>query len=202
MKKLSFFLVTIMESFLLLFSSCVSKPEFEGKGDLCGIIIDENNNPVKNCIVYCNSPDKKKIPVKPVLTNESGLFVFSGITSGDYFISTEKNNYLRIKALPYCFNDRNKIFCIQMKSCKAALKQVEEMLVLGQKKEASSLLDDICCEKNTKLHMYIKAYQLFTTDDKELKRSIISEIKKSSYSSDSFFEDYLSKQEELINEKS
>ena len=137
MKRITYVSALMLGSLLLLFSGCASKPEFEGKGDFCGIIIDEKNNPVKDCIVYCNSPDRKKIPVKPVLTNESGLFVFYGITSGDYLISAEKNNYLKIKELPYCFNDRNKIFCIQMKSYKAALKDVEEMLVLGQKKEAA-----------------------------------------------------------------
>ena len=68
----------------LLFFSCATKPAFNGCGDLCGLVVDENNYPVKDFIVYCEPSEKgwsleNGLPgkdIQPVLTNESGLFVF------------------------------------------------------------------------------------------------------------------------------
>ena len=70
--------LAVLISVTVLFFSCASKPVFSGKGDLCGLVVDENSKPVKDFVIYCESKSagKKLAEVKPVLTNESGLFVF------------------------------------------------------------------------------------------------------------------------------
>ena len=120
---------------------CASRPAFEGKGDLCGLVVDENNKPVKDFVVYCKPVNEKfySQPIRPVLTNASGLFVFYGLSSCEYLLSGSKNAYLKIEPVSYSFDDRTKIICIQTKSFKAAVLNAEELLKLGQKEEALKL---------------------------------------------------------------
>ena len=42
------FFCLFLASFLFL--SCASKPKFSGQADLCGLVVDENNNPVPVCV--------------------------------------------------------------------------------------------------------------------------------------------------------
>ena len=158
MKKVFFLLVMCQ----LFFLSCASKPVFEGKADLCGLVIDENNAPVKDFIVYCKAADMKtwgNTPlITPVLTNESGLFVFYGLSSGEYLLSGEKTNYLRITSTSYSFNDRTKIICLQTKSFKASVLNAGEMLRLGQVAEAIAILRGISCEHNSQEEIFLKDY--------------------------------------------
>ena len=41
----------ILAAGVLLFCGCASEPGFKGKGDLCGLVIDENNRPVRDFVV-------------------------------------------------------------------------------------------------------------------------------------------------------
>ena len=182
-----------------LFLSCASKPRFEGKGDLCGLVIDENNRPVKDLVVYCQAADEKKLFTrpKPVLTNESGLFVFYGLPSGEYILSGEKNNYLKIKPLLYSFDDRSKIICLQTKSFKAALLNAEELIRLGQAEEAEEVLRGISCETDSVEKLYVQAFLFFTEADLAARRKLISEIKNNSSDKGNFFTEYAEKLEEV-----
>lgn len=147
--------------FCLLFVSCASKPLFKGKGDLCGLVIDENNRPVKDFVVNCKPAEIKlhsKIVIPPVLTNESGLFVFYGLPSGDYFVSGQKKNYLKISKTKYSFNDRGKILCLQTKGFRAVVLQAEDQIRLGQTEEALSLLRGIACETDSRVDIFIRDF--------------------------------------------
>ena len=164
MKKtfLLFMAVCFLFLICLQISSCASKPSFEGKSDLCGLVIDENNAPVKDFIVSCKPADVKtwgaKPVISPVLTNESGLFVFYGLSSGQYYLSGEKTNYIRLEESLYRFDDRTKIICLQTKGFKAAVLSAEELLRLNQKKEAAALLGELCCEPGSPEEKFFKDY--------------------------------------------
>lgn len=159
-------------SFFLLFSSCVSKPGFTGNADLCGLIIDENNVPVKDFVVYCKSVEKNHQKIKPVVTNEGGLFVFFDILSGSYRLSGEKKNYLRIKNVDYDFNDRTKIICLQTKSFKASLQNAEELIWLGEKELARELLNSICCDEKSEEKKLVDEYKKYTVTGEVLEEDI------------------------------
>ena len=137
---------------LLIFNGCASKPGFKGKGDLCGLVVDENNKPVRDFVVYNSSGGK------PALTNETGIFVFYDLPSGDYFLSGEKKNYLRIKENFYRFNDRSKIIVLQTKSFNAVILNAQELLQLNQFEEASKLLQSVCCEDNSPEQQFFEKY--------------------------------------------
>lgn len=159
----------------LFFLACASKPGFDGRGDLCGLIIDENNKPVKDFIVYCSTSGNY---IQPVLTNESGLFVFPSLHSGEYKISGEKNNYLRIEKVVYRFNNRTNILCLQTKSFKAALLKAEELLYLGQTKAAMDVLEKISCEKKSPQQKLVMFFKFFALETNKEKRTLLEKIKK------------------------
>ena len=149
----------------LFFTACATKPGFDGRGDLCGLVIDENNAPVKDFIVEVSPAGAATgklggtmIPPRPVLTNESGLFVFYGLPSGVYLLSGARTGYLRISENPYRFDDRTKIICLQTKSFRAAVLCAEELISLGQTEEAGEVLDGICCESGSPEEVFFKEY--------------------------------------------
>ena len=145
-----------------LFTACASKPRFKGDGDLCGLIVDENNSPVKDFIVYCEPASfnvrVSKPSIPPVITNESGLFVFYGLPSGQYLLSGRKVNYLELGPVTYRYDDRTKIICLQTKSFRAAVLSAEELLQLGQTEAAGKVLGGICCEAGSPAEIFFKEY--------------------------------------------
>lgn len=177
----------------LFFLACASKPGFDGRGDLCGLIIDENNKPVKDFIVYCSTSGNY---IQPVLTNESGLFVFPSLHSGEYKISGEKNNYLRIEKVVYRFNNRTNILCLQTKSFKAALLKAEELLYLGQTKAAMDVLEKISCEKKSPQQKLVLFFKFFALETNKEKRTLLDKIKKNT--STDLFKNLEAKLEEEI----
>ena len=195
---------------ILCITSCVSKPKFSGTGDLCGIVIDENNKPVKDFVVYCKPSvtniKTTTINIKPVMTNESGLFVFYELPSGAYNISGEKENYLRISETSYHFSDRGKIICFQIKSFAGAIKAVDELLNLDQKKDAMEILNDINTNKSSAERYFVKAYQFFAVENEKDKKSIIRELRAAikrnliPYPENIFFKNFLEKLEEVRDE--
>lgn len=189
--------ICIFSFVLVIFAGCASKPKFKGSGDLCGLIIDENNKPVKDFVVYCHSGDASPEIIKPVITNESGLFVFYNVPSGIYLISGEKTNYLRISKVQYRFDDRTKILCLQTKSFKTAVLSAEELIKLGRVEEAEALLEDICCESKTPEENLIKAYLYFTTNKTIKRKFLISNLKKARGKESNFFREFAARLEEV-----
>lgn len=185
----------------LLFTGCASKPKFQGKGDLCGLVIDENNQPVKDFVVHCISADGQLQVINPVSTNESGIFVFYDLNSGRYNLSGKKNNYLEIEKVSYNFDDRSKIICLQTKTINAALSKAEELIRLGQPHEARKTLDAISCEPKSREQYLINAYRYFSTEKEREKKSLLAVLKKAGKNEDSFFKAYSEKLETFKEEK-
>lgn len=183
---------------VFLFSSCVSKPKFEGKGDLCGMIIDENNHPVKDFIVVCNAKGVSAQVIRPVATNESGIFVFYDLPSGRYSLSGEKKNYMKLSNTDYRFDDRSKIICLQVKSFRAAIENAEELIRLGEKDEAIKILDSISCERKSNEALIIQAHKFFTADSDKERKSAAAKFKKSVSHGPDFLTDYSQKLLEVM----
>lgn len=183
---------------ILLLSSCASKPKFNGTGDLCGLIIDENNKPVKDFIVTCRFKGITVPSTKTAATNESGIFVFYDMPSGSYCISGEKKNYLTLSDKEYRFSDRSKILCLQTKTFKGAVNYAEELIRLGDKEAADKILEAINCDKKSPEALIILSHQFFTSKSDRERKSAASKLKRASSKEDSFISAYSQKLLEVI----
>lgn len=179
-----------------IFISCKTLPKFKGEADLCGLIVDENNAPVKDFVIYC----KTDLETNTALTDESGMFVIHGVSSDVYRISGKKKNYALLDGEEFHFTDRSKIFCCQVESIEGAFKTVEQFLIRGEKKKAEQLLDNLYYDKKTPQEGVILVYRFFLTDKNREKKRIVSSIRKLGKIDDVDYSQYADALEGLIYE--
>ena len=182
----------------VLFMSCRTVPKFKGRGDLCGLVVDENNEPVKDFLIYC----KNDLEVTTTaLTNETGMFVIHDAASGVYKISGQKKDFVKLESTPFMYTDRDRIFCCQVDSVDGAFATVEELMLRGEKKNAEEVLDKLYCDKKTPQQAVILTYRFFLTDKKREKKKYLAEIRKIGRIENVDYSEYADSLEELINEK-
>ena len=158
----------------VIFLSCKTLPKFKGDADLCGLIVDENNTPVKDFVIYC----KTDFETNTALTDESGMFVIHGVSSDVYTISGMKKNYAKLENEQFLFTDRSKIFCCQVESIEGAFKTVEEYILRGEKKKAEEVLDSLYYDKKTPQEAVVLVYRFFLAEKNRDKKRIASSIRK------------------------
>lgn len=165
--------VSLLIFFICMFLSCTSKPRFTGNADLCGLVVDEQNKPVKGFVIraFCGMSG-----MKSAVTNENGIFVIENVPSGKIMISGEKTNYSKLSSVNYQFINRADIFCCQVKSVKAVIKQVDELLMRDEVESACNFLDSVICEKDSIEWGLIQSYKFFLTDSNQKKKEIFSSL--------------------------
>lgn len=136
--------------------SCASKKGFSGNGDLCGMIVDENNEPVQGFVITCSSTDET------VVTNNNGIFVITNLRTGKYYISGEKIGYARISNEPFNFISRDIIFCCKVNSLDGAIESVEKQLKCQNYEAALKLLDGLCIEPKTQDEVTVCYFEALT----------------------------------------
>ena len=182
----------------LAFLSCKTIPRFKGQGDLCGLVVDENNEPVKDFLIYC----KNEFEVtSTALTNETGMFVIHGVPSGIYKISGKKKDYAKLAWGEFYFTDRDRIFCCQVESIEGAFKTAEQFMLRGEIKNAESVIDSLCYDKKTPQQAVVLVYKFFLSEKNREKKRIINEIRKIGRIEDVDYSEYADSLEELLNEK-
>ena len=182
---------------LFFLVSCKTIPKFKGEADLCGLIVDENNAPVKDFIIYC----KSDLETSTALTDENGMFSIHGATSGEYKISGIKKNFVKLENTQFLFFDRSKIFCCQVESIDGAFKTVEQLMVRGETKKAEELLDKLFYDKRSPQDAVVLTYRFFLTEKAREKRKITAAIRKIGKTEDVDYLKYADLLEDLINEK-
>lgn len=192
------FFIFAFTCFIFVMLSCKSMPRFKGEGDLCGLVVDENNEPVRDFLIYC----KNEFEVTTTaLTNETGMFVIHGLTSGVYKISGKKKDYAKLAPVEFCFTDRDRIFCCQVESIDAAFKTVEEYMLRNELKNAEKVIDSLYYDKKTPEQAVVLVYKFFLSQKIREKKRIIAEIKKIGRIEDVDYSEYAVSLEELLNEK-
>ena len=182
----------------LAFLSCKTIPRFKGQGDLCGLVVDENNEPVKDFLIYC----KNEFEVtSTALTNETGMFVIHGVPSGIYKISGKKKDYAKLAWVEFYFTDRDRIFCCQVESIEGAFKTAEQFMLRGEIKNAESVIDSLYYDKKTPQQAVVLVYKFFLSEKNREKKRIINEIRKIGRIEDVDYSEYADSLEELLNEK-
>lgn len=182
--------------FSVSFISCKTLPKFKGNADLCGLIVDENNTPVKDFVIYC----KTNLENNTALTDESGMFVIHGVSSDVYTISGMKKNYAKLENEQFLFTDRSKIFCCQVESIEGAFKTVEEYILRGEKKKAEEVLASLYYDKKTPQEAVVLVYRFFLAEKNRDKKRIVSSIRKLGKIDDVDYSQYADALEGLIYE--
>ena len=187
-----FFIIFFSVSFI----SCNTLPKFKGEADLCGLIVDENNAPVKDFVIYC----KTNLENNTALTDDSGMFVIHGVSSDVYTISGMKKNYAKLENEQFLFTDRSKIFCCQVESIEGAFKTVEEYILRGEKKKAEEVLASLYYDKKTPQEAVVLVYRFFLAEKNRDKKRIVSSIRKLGKIDDVDYSQYADALEGLIYE--
>ena len=187
-----FFIIFFSVSFI----SCNTLPKFKGEADLCGLIVDENNTPVKDFVIYC----KTDFETNTALTDESGMFVIHGISSDVYTISGMKKNYAKLENEQFLFTDRSEIFCCQVESIEGAFKTVEEYILRGERKKAEEVIDSLYYDKKTPQEAVVLVYRFFLAEKNRDKKRIVSSIRKLGKIDDVDYSQYADALEGLIYE--
>ena len=92
------------------FLGCNSIPVKSEPSEFSGFVIDENNKPLENVVIKILSSDFSEITT---VTNQSGMFVFSEIKTGDLNVLAYKEGYTKYDEKIEFYN-RDKILCIQI----------------------------------------------------------------------------------------
>ena len=151
------------------FVGCASKPKFQGKSEMCGVVVDENNIPVADFVITCKKDGVSNVAV----TNESGIFVFNDMRGGKYSICGEKPGYARLAEQTFEFISREKIICCKVNSIDGAFNAIDKQISCQKYENALELLDEICFEKDSAAEATVLFYMAYVYSKcEEMKKSM------------------------------
>lgn len=136
MRKLKCLLVTCS---FLFFVSCASNPKTTfAKGDFCGLVVDENNKPVKEFVLEVNN----QFGGGTYVTSENGVFRVPQIETGAIWIKGKKKKYTVLEDEIEFLANQN-IFCWQVKSLPGVLDEVKVCVKTEQYNKALNNLESV-----------------------------------------------------------
>jgi len=142
MRKLKIFYLSLI---LMSLISCATQPKtLFTAGDLCGLIVDEENHPVAEYVVTIANHSH----METYITNENGVFYASNLETGLFWMDGQKEGFTKLKNVEIPFYEIQKIYCWQIKSEKAVLNDVEKLVKSKQYKKALDSLEDVECSNN------------------------------------------------------
>lgn len=145
MRELKQFMLTLL---CVSFVSCASNPKTVFQtGDFCGLIVDENNRPIKEFILEVNNQFKGGTYV----TNNNGIFVVPSMETGKIFIKGKKKGYTILNEEVNFLADQN-LFCWQIKSMSGVLDDILVYVRTEQYRKALEHLQTVaaCDDENVK----------------------------------------------------
>ncbi len=140
----------------LICLSCKSLPQTAAEGDLPGLVIDENNQPLENFVLKLEKLGQEE---KEVISNERGLFIVSDMSFGKWKLYGVKEGYSVYREEDFMFLDKSKILCIQVNSADLILDKVEKQIIAENPSEAESLLSEIYLARSKVLKELVSRYR-------------------------------------------
>lgn len=160
----------------LIFScfSCSTVPNFSGNRKLCCLLIDENNQPVSNCVGFLR---KNNLLVRKAYSNEKGILVFDDVSNGKYELSFSRNGYKKTHINNLNFINPGKIYCFQLNTIEFSLNKVDELLIEEKWNECLEYLKNIPCDTSPSLEVLVSVYKFCVycekKDEKAAKKELI-----------------------------
>lgn len=196
MKKIILYPLAL--AFSLVLFSCASSPRFRGNGDFCGMIVDENNEPVNEYLVSCY---KGGVVLGSALTNQSGIFAIQNIPAGKYTIEGQKEFYSDIKDLKVDFCFRDKFFCCTAFTTDGVFENVKRLIKLEDYDGALEQLRLLRCQRSSyvwKVRLCYESYVYALKKDTKAAANLLRRVRKLN---ESEFYSFASEVEEVLNEK-
>ena len=194
--KMHFYAAGFSIALLLFFESCASTAKFKGEGDLCGIVVDENNRPVKGYSISCH---KNGMPNGNAITSESGLFVIQNLKCGKYIFDGRKIDCTDIKNLEVNFTDRKSILCCKVMSADGLFERVESLVLAGDFKSARGELKNLRYEGNSYVEKMIVVYKGWISAMEKDRKSALVDIRRMRRFRDAGIGDFAEKLEGLLD---
>lgn len=135
--------------------SCSSIPVKSESAEFSGFVIDENNKPLENVVIKILSSDFSEITTA---TNQSGMFLFSEIKTGDLNVFACKEGYTKYDEKVEFYN-RDKILCIQICSADLVLDNIEKAVLIKDFENARKQLNSIYCNDSKNLKAVLNEYK-------------------------------------------
>lgn len=173
--KIKVYVISIIA--LISFNSCKTSECIYKSGTLCGVVVDENNKPVQDFLITCNSQSCSK---QSAVTNESGIFVFPQVNTGKYFIEGSKFNYAKIAKNEYEFYDSSSLICIQVMSLNEILKTVDSFIKVGEFEKGVNLLNSVKVKTGSLseiIYLCYAAYLNYMLGNEDIYISYINNLK-------------------------
>ena len=196
MKKIILPALSFILSFLLF--SCASNPRFKGSGDFCGMVVDEQNQPVNEYLINCR---RDGVIFGSALTNQSGIFVIQNLPAGKYSLDGQKENYSDIKNLKVDFCFRDKFFCCSVFSPDGMFEHLKSLIKIEDYDTALKELELLRCRKDSCVAKICLCYQAWLYALKKDRKMTFLFLKKIRKSKDSDFDKFADKMEVLLNGK-
>lgn len=153
------FLMLYISIFLLLMSSISCKStSFTQNVELCGLLIDEKNQPISEAKVILK---KNGFTIDKVYSNERGIFLFNDVKNGTYSFLIEKHGYEKKEILDVAFIDCKKVFCFHVKSKKILFEEIDTLFEKKRYKSGLSLVDCVFSNSNSNLYYLCCLYKSF-----------------------------------------
>ena len=138
-----------------IFLGCNSIPVKSEPSEFSGFVIDENNKPLENVVIKILGSDFSEITT---VTNQSGMFVFSEIKTGDLNVLAYKEGYTKYDEKIEFYN-RDKILCIQICSADLVLDNIEKAVLIKDFENARKQLNSIYCNDSKNLKWVLNEYK-------------------------------------------
>lgn len=190
--KYLFFLAVTIE----IFTSCVTETNIIKDGALCGIVVDENNKPVSNYLIYCFKNENNKLST---VTNDSGIFVFPDIEIGKYYIEGEKINFCDMEKQEYIFNDCTSLFCVQIMSFSECISNVDLLIEAGEFQKSLDLINSLSVKQksnNETLLLCYSSYLNYALGNMKKSKNCLDELKKIN---NNYCSSFINTMEDIIN---
>lgn len=115
----------------LLMAGCSSNKTFAGMADFTGCVCTTNGKGIDGYVIQCNG--------QKTVTSPSGMFLFEDLESGPVELTGGKQGFCSIKKA-VAFDDRRKVYFIQVQSMDEVYDRVEELVKAGELNLAEKLL--------------------------------------------------------------
>lgn len=177
LKKINYITVFFIMVLFSFFLSCKTVSQLSDATVLYGLIIDENNQPVKNAsISYINDSG-----AKTVYSNERGVFQFEDIHYGRYDFVVEKTGYEIKNVDNLNFFDRRRIICFQLTSKISFFNKIDALFKNNQFEKAILKIESM--NTNGDMNLYnlcslYKSFGYFKLNNISKARKELDEVKK------------------------